>query len=78
VKNEYQRTSPFSTETSHGCIRHIELFGDFGTIWAPVKLMARDGRTVTVHHDGGYRMAVPLQRNGRYVYALPGGLEITR
>lgn len=72
------RTSGVGTETSEGLIKHRQVFGDFGVILAPVKLVkACEGRIATTYTDGGYLLPIPLRRGGQLVYALPGGGEFT-
>ena len=72
----HSQTHGAGTETSEGYIPHREVFADCGMILAPVKLLkVCEGRIATHHTDGGYLLPVPLRRDGRLVFALPGGAE---
>lgn len=65
-----------ATATSEGWLAHVEVFADCGLILAPVKLATRAARLRTEALDGSsWGMPVPLRRDGRLVYALPGGGE---
>ena len=71
------RTNPAGTETSEGYIAHREVFADCGLVHAPVKLLKEgEGRIATVWRDGCHKFPIPLRRDGRMVFALPGGGEM--
>lgn len=53
------------TKTTEGHIRHLELFTDAGIILAPVMVRLCEET----------RRLIPVRRDGRLVYALPGGGE---
>lgn len=70
------RTHGAGTETSEGYIAHREVFADCGLILAPVKLLKQgEGRIATTYTDGGYLFPIPMRKDGRLVFALPGGGE---
>ena len=70
------------TLTATGWISHLQWVTDAGMVSAPVKLRveatANGGRRVVTKHDGSadQRLPTALRRDGRYVYALPGGFEV--
>lgn len=65
------------TETNEGMIRHLRLKTDAGVIDAPVKLAVGEGGKILATTCTGNRLLpTPLRRNGRLVYALPGGGEV--
>lgn len=57
------------TATTKGLINHMR-HPDLG-ILMPVKLVAKDRKIVMSTYDGPR----PLERDGKYVYALPAGQE---
>jgi len=63
---EYRTTSFGGTETTVGFIPHATVVYGDAVIQAPVKL--------DVPKRGGLR--APLRRDGKLVYALPGGEEL--
>lgn len=66
------KTHTGATLTVEGYIPHIEVFTDAGIIHAPVKVTGEMRRD----RNEKIPMPVPLRRDGRLVYALPGGGEI--
>ena len=70
------------TFTREGVIPHLKVKTEYGTILAPVKVILRADRygrqKVDIDYTGpdDYRQPMPLRRNGRLVYALPGGGEV--
>lgn len=58
-----------ATETSEGFIPHLEICGDFGLIHAPVCVMP--------HLRGWKGDLMPMRKDGKLVYALPGGGTVT-
>jgi hypothetical protein len=70
------------TFTREGVIPHLKVKTEYGTILAPVKVMTRPDRNghprVDIDYSGpdDYRQPMPLRRNGRLVFALPGGGEV--
>lgn len=67
-----------ATLTREGAIPHLLVDTPFGTILAPVKLQAEpDGRIRTSNVGSELsRRPAPMRRDGRLVFALPGGLEV--
>lgn len=62
------------TWTSEGRIAHLEVFCDLGILHAPVKIdWLKSNIYYSVQHS--HERPVPLRREGRLVYALPGGGE---
>lgn len=71
-----------ATFTSEGVIPHMQVVIGEAVILAPVKLETEPT------NNGGHKLASsrrgnqnrhdprPLRRNGKLVYALPGGLEV--
>jgi len=55
-----------ATETSEGFIPHLEICGDFGIIHAPVCIVPG------LRGWKGDPMPMPMRRDGKLVYALPG------
>lgn len=70
------------TYTKEGIIPHLKIVTEYGTILAPVKVVCRTDRygrqKVDIDYTGpdDYRQPMPLRRNGRLVFALPGGGEV--
>lgn len=68
------------TDTTEGPIPHLRLTCEAGTFAAPVKLATeRRGNGPGIAYarrNDGHSHPVPLVREGRYVYALPGGGEV--
>lgn len=67
-----------ATLTSEGYIPHLQVSTDDGVILAPVKLQPdHDGR-IRIKTEGSEvtRRPAPMRRNGRLVFALPGGGEV--
>ena len=69
-----------ATMTSEGYIPHLQVSTDDGVILAPVKLRTvRVAKGVRVYLDyskeSDRRHPEPVRRDGRLVYALPGGGE---
>lgn len=69
------KTLTGATETAEGIILHREVFADCGLILAPVKLQLMGGHVARSRRDTA-EYPIPLRRDGRLVYALPGGGEI--
>ena len=72
------KTTRGATATSEGWIAHREGFADCGLILAPVKL-AMNGSTLdrsVALYGTSWAVPVPLRRDGRLVFALPGGAEL--
>lgn len=67
-----------ATLTSEGFIQHLEVVTDAGVILAPVKLQPDfDGRIRCADVGSEItRRPAPMKRNGRLVFALPGGGEV--
>ena len=69
------------TETIEGRIPHLRLSTDMGVIHAPVKLVVETdidgGRSLTHYRrmSDDKPLPVPLRRDGKLVYAIPGGGE---
>ena len=70
------------TDTTTGWVPNLQWVLDTCVVSAPVKLRveatANGGRRIALKHDGSSdkRLPTALRRDGRYVYALPGGLEV--
>ena len=70
------------TLTTTGWVPNLQWMLDACVVSAPVKLRveatANGGRRIALKHDGSAdrRLPTALRRDGRYVYALPGGLEV--
>lgn len=70
-----------ATMTSEGYIPHLKVVTDEGVILAPVKLRTvRVTKGVRVYLDyskeSDRRHPEPVRRDGKFVFALPGGLEV--
>ena len=70
-----------ATLTATGWISHLHWVTDAGMVSAPVKLETEPtsiGQRIILNRDGSAdkRLPTALRRDGRYVYALPGGLEV--
>ena len=71
-----------ATLTTTGWVPHLQWMLDACVVSAPVKLRveatANGGRRIALKHDGSadQRLPTALRRDGRLVYALPGGLEV--
>lgn len=72
------KTTRGGTYTSEGAIPNLLVPFDGGVIHAPVKLDRKE-------HGQGYRLILgndtfklpkPMKRDGRLVFALPGGAEV--
>lgn len=72
-------TTVGATATAEGWIAHIEVFADCGIVHAPVKLAMQAGKLQRAKGDGfgSWDIPIPMRRDGRLVYALPGGAEYT-
>lgn len=66
------------TMTREGPVRHLRVVTEIGVIHAPVKLQPdHDGRIrVGSYGSEEARFPSPMRRNGRLVFALPGGGEV--
>lgn len=64
--------------TREGAIPHLLVVTDAGTLLAPVKLQPNDAGKVRMSKNGNglARYPAPMRRNGRLVFALPGGGEV--
>lgn len=64
--------------TREGAIPHLPVVTDAGMILAPVKLQPNDAGKVRMSKNGTDmgRYPAPMRRNGRLVFALPGGGEV--
>ena len=68
--------------TTTGWVPNLQWVTDAGMVSAPVKLRveatANGGRRISLRHDGSAdkRLPTALRRDGRLVYARPGGLEV--
>ena len=81
VPNALTRTASGNTGTftSAGFIPHLDVPTTSGKISAPVKILfdtARRGIAVVYESNQNARVPTPPMRNGKYVFALPGGKEI--
>lgn len=70
-----------STITDEGVIPHLPVVTPAGMIYAPVKLeRAEHGKgyrlKLSEMYGGGDRLPKPMKRDGRLVFALPGGAEV--
>lgn len=70
-----------ATMTSEGYVPHLKVVTGDGVILAPVKLRTvRVAKGVRVYLDyskeSDRRHPEPMRRNGRLVFALPGGGEV--
>lgn len=66
-----------ATLTNEGYIPHMLVVTEAGTLFAPVKLQPEpDGKIKTTDRSRNYVPPVAMRRNGRLVFALPGGLEV--
>lgn len=70
-----------STITDEGVIPHLPVVTPDGTIHAPVKLERYEhGKGYRLElspmYGGGDRLPRPMRRDGRLVFALPGGAEV--
>lgn len=71
-----------ATFTKEGAIPHLRVETPHGAILAPVKLETepdgKGGRKIIVGHEGSAdkRLPTPVRRDGRLVFALPGGGEV--
>jgi len=63
-----------ATFTSEGAIPHMLMQYDGGTFLAPVKMTYQIGRAW--NSDKQIHLQAPLRRDGRLVFALPGGGEV--
>ena len=71
------RTNPAGTETMEGYIEHRKVFTDCGVYLAPVKLLREgEGRIALGRRYNDHRFPYPERRDGRLVFALPGGGEM--
>jgi len=68
AETEYRTTSFGGTETAAGFIPHATVVYGDTVVHAPVKLDAPK--------RGGCGLRAPLRRDGKLVYALPGGEEL--
>lgn len=70
------------TLTTTGWVPHLQWMLDTCVVSAPVKLRveatANGGRRIALKHDGpsDKRLPTALRRDGRLVFALPGGGEV--
>ena len=65
------------TITAEGTIPHLRIQTAAGEILAPVKLQPnKNGRLLAYGPDGNRVLPRPMRRDGRLVYALPGGGEV--
>ena len=69
------------TDTTTGWVPHLHWVLDTCVVSAPVKLEVETtsiGRRIVRLLDGSadQRLPTALRRDGRYVYALPGGMEV--
>jgi hypothetical protein len=66
-----------ATLTNEGYIPHMLVVTDAGTLRAPVKLQTEaDGKIKTADINRNYLPPVAMRREGRLVFALPGGGEV--
>lgn len=66
-----------ATQTSEGLISRLQLVTDCGVIRCPVKLqVGADGKIGGHDSSRNPIQPEPMRRDGRLVYALPGGLEV--
>ena len=66
------------TLTDEGYIPHLEVVTAVGVILAPVKLQPDADGKIRIKTEGSEvtRRPAPMRRNGRLVFALPGGGEL--
>ena len=69
------------TDTAAGWVPNLHWVLDTCVVSAPVKLETEPtsiGQRIVLNRDGpsDKRLPTALRRDGRYVYALPGGLEV--
>ena len=66
-----------ATQTSEGLISHLQLVTECGVIRCPVKLqVGADGKIGWFDGSRNPVSPAPMRRDGRLVYALPGGGEV--
>lgn len=66
-----------ATLTNEGYIPHLQVVTPVGVLLAPVKLQPEpDGTIKTSDRSRNYVPPVAMRRDGRLVFALPGGLEV--
>jgi hypothetical protein len=67
-----------ATLTSEGYIPHLQVVTDIGTLLAPVKLQPDEAGKLRIAASGfgAARYPGPMRRDGRLVFALPGGGEV--
>ena len=66
------------TLTDEGYIPHLQVVTAIGVILAPVKLQPDADGKIRIKTEGSEvtRRPAPMRRNGRLVFALPGGGEV--
>lgn len=69
-------TITLGTETTFGFIRHLKIHAPGLSIEAPVALSTHN-RVVECKTVEGEHLPIPRMRDGRLLYALPGGSVIT-
>jgi len=73
-----------ATHTTEGAIPHLRIVTEYGIVHAPVKLVtAPNGRghmrvVIDETAPSHQRFPSPMRRDGKLVFALPGGLEVLR
>ena len=66
-----------ATQTSEGYIPHLRVKTPGGLVMAPVKLQPNGrGKIVQYNREGAPVCPPPMRRDGRLVFALPGGAEV--
>ena len=67
-----------ATLTDEGYIPHLEVVTAVGVILAPVKLQPDADGKIRIKTEGSEvtRRPAPMRRDGRLVFALPGGGEV--
>lgn len=66
------------TLTDEGYIPHLQVVTAVGVILAPVKLQPDADGKIRIKTEGSEvtRRPAPMRRDGRLVFALPGGGEV--
>lgn len=66
-----------ATFTADGVIPHLKVVTESGVLLAPVKMVPKSRGTLAMQRrHGNDSLPVPMKRDGKLVFALPGGVEV--